>query len=109
MLAYLESRLPINNIGDVTAVAEKLHHPLSSPSHLRPTGFCLRVLLQSSNLVAVESKVHLSQAYPGECCGRDTVFHLARRPGILDEDLPPEIDPCLLEGKFHRTLWFEAG
>jgi hypothetical protein len=55
----VHSHLAINNIGDIATLAQELHHFVASPGHLRPTGFCLLVLLQFSIFVPVELEVHL--------------------------------------------------
>src|SRR5438093_9789175 len=59
------SHLSIHHVRYVSAFAEELHHLFAGSCHLCPTGFRVRVLLQSSNLVSVEYEIHLSQTELG--------------------------------------------
>ena len=60
-LPRIESQLSINHVCHVATLAEELHHLLANACHLRPPGFRIRVLLQSTNLASVENEVHLPQ------------------------------------------------
>ena len=64
-MSAVEVYLSIHDVRDVAPLAEKLHHLLARPRHLRPSGFRLGVLLKSSNLVTIKYEVHLPQAALG--------------------------------------------
>jgi hypothetical protein len=82
--------------------SQELHHFFGSPGHLRRTGFCLRVLLQSSNLVSVEYEVHLVRPFRGTVADGIPFSSQLYHASILDEDLTPDLSECLFEGRFHR-------
>src|SRR5271170_2710496 len=66
--------LSINYVRHVAPLTEELHHLLASPCHLRPPGFGFRVLLQPTNLVAFEDKIHLPQSSFGGSPDGVTLF-----------------------------------
>ena len=57
----VESDLPIDHVSDVTAFDEELHHFLTFPGHPRPSGFCLWILFEPSNLLSIEDEINLAQ------------------------------------------------
>lgn len=58
----VEIHLPIDNVRHVAPFTEELHHLLAGACHLRPPGFCLRILLKSSNVVSIKGKIYLPKA-----------------------------------------------
>src|SRR5258708_8064088 len=90
--------LSINYVCHVAALAQKLDRLLARACHLRPPGFCLRVLFKPPHLVSVEHEVHLPQTSFGGPPDGITFFPKLDDLSVLDEGLSPDLDQSLLEG-----------
>jgi hypothetical protein len=83
---------PVHHNRHVPTFAQKLHHLFARSCQLRPTGVRLRVLLQPTNLVAVEHEIDLPQAFPWSDADRIVFLTQLNHSGVLDENLPPDIN-----------------
>jgi hypothetical protein len=59
---------------------------------LSPAGFRIRILFEPTNVFALEHEVHFPQAALGSHADRETLYAKLDHVGVLDEDLPPDID-----------------
>ena len=59
----VQNHFPVRYDSHVSAVLNELHDLLASASHLSPSRFGLRILLDTHDRVAVEHECKLSQAF----------------------------------------------
>lgn len=97
----VQLRFAIHHNGHIAAATEELHHFFPGAGQLRPARTGGGVLLQAANSVAFHNEINLTKTACGSLADGIAVCAKHDDGRIVDEDLAPDVEERLLEGRCH--------